>query len=535
MLIMLRGRYELTIDKILTSPVRNNPHQIISYRGEKSVTYTEFKKNVYRIARGLVKLGLKKGERVAVLDWDTLDYMYLYYAVPIAGGVLHTVNIRYSPELIFYTMKHANDRFVVVRDEFVPLIEKSLGLFDFVQHWMVVTDHEEPLAILPGSSLLRDAARDSDGVELPELSEDDIATTFYTSGTTGLPKGVLFTHRQIVLHSLASNAVLVQDPTSWRSDDVVMPLVPMFHVHSWGAPYACVNLGMKYVLPGKYEFDKLPEIMEKEGVSVSLMVPSILYMLISKPESVERLSKLNLRFTIGGGALSKGLAAMATKAGISVNAGYGMSETAPILTLGQYTSETRDLDQILKEEERIKAGVPIPLVELRVIDSDYRDVPWDGKAIGEIVVRSPWLTSEYVKDEDASSKLWEHNWLHTGDLAVVDDHGYVAIVDREKDAVKSGGEFIPTVVIEDAISTFPGVGEVAVVGRKDDKWGERPVAFVSGIEAIDKEAMLEHLMKSVGAGRIAKFWIPDEFIPVSSFEKTSTGKIDKKPLRQKLS
>lgn len=532
---MFREKYELTIDKILTSPIRNNPNQVISYRGEKRVTYSEFKENVYRIARGLVKLGLKKGDRVAVMDWDSLDYMYLYFAVPIAGGVLHTVNIRYSPELIFYTMKHADDKFVVIRDEFVPLIEKAIGMFDFVKQWIVVTDHEQPIATLTGSTLLRDVFEESNGIELPTLSEDDLATTFYTSGTTGLPKGVQFTHRQIMLHTLVSNAVLAQDPASWRAKDVVLPLVPMFHVHSWGAPYACVNYGMKYVLPGKYEFDKLPGIMEKEGVTVSMMVPSILYMLISRPESIEILSKLKLRVTVGGGALPKGLADKATQIGLSVSAGYGMSETAPILTLGMYTTQTRDLEPTAREEERLKTGVPIPLVDLKVIDSDYNEVPWDGKSIGEIVVKAPWLTTEYVKDEDSTKKLWENNWMHTGDLAVVDNLGYVSIVDREKDAVKSGGEFIPTVVIEDAISTFPGVAEVAIVGRKDEKWGERPVAFVTGMPTVDKQAIVNHLMKSVDSGRIAKFWIPDEFIPIESFEKTSTGKIDKKPLRQRLS
>ena len=535
MLFMFREKFELTIDKVLTSPIRNNPRQVISYRGEKSVTYTEFKENVYKIARGLVKHGLAKGDRVAVLDWDSLDYMYLYYAIPMAGGVLHTVNIRYSPELIFYTMKHAGDKFVVIRDEFVPLLEKAIGLFDFVKGWMIVSDHDQPQATLPGSTTLREVSESGGDVALPVLKEDDIATTFYTSGTTGLPKGVQFTHRQIMLHTLASNAVLAQDPVSWRSSDVIMPLVPMFHVHSWGAPYACINNGMKYVLPGRYDFDVLPGIMEREKVSVSMMVPSILYMLISKPESAAILGKLGLRVVIGGGALPKGLSDKATQIGLSVSAGYGMSETAPILTLGMYTSTTRDMEAAAKEEERLKTGVPIPMVDLKVVDSNFNEVPWDSKSMGEIVVRAPWLTSQYVGDEDSTKKLWANDWLHTGDLAVIDSLGYVSIVDREKDAVKSGGEFIPTVVIEDAISTFPGVAEVAVVGKKDEKWGERPVAFLTGLTAIDKDSMVSHLMKSVESGRIAKFWIPDEFITIDSFVKTSTGKIDKKPLREKLS
>ena len=242
-----------------------------------------------------------------------------------------------------------------------------------------------------------------------------------------------------------------------------------------------------------------------------------------------------MRVVIGGGALPKGLSDKATQIGLSVSAGYGMSETAPILTLGMYTSTTRDMEAAAKEEERLKTGVPIPMVDLKVVDSNFNEVPWDSKSMGEIVVRAPWLTSQYVGDEDSTKKLWANDWLHTGDLAVIDSLGYVSIVDREKDAVKSGGEFIPTVVIEDAISTFPGVAEVAVVGKKDEKWGERPVAFLTGLTAIDKDSMVSHLMKSVESGRIAKFWIPDEFITIDSFVKTSTGKIDKKPLREKLS
>ncbi|MDS0257772.1 AMP-binding protein, partial [Thermoplasmatales archaeon AK] len=259
-----------------------------------------------------------------------------------------------------------------------------------------------------------------------------------------------------------------------------------------------------------------------------------LYLLISNPEGAKTLSRLNLRITIGGGALPKGLAEKAKALGIKVAVGYGMSETAPILTLGTLTSETRKFSEQELDNLRLKTGVPMPLVDMKVVNNDFKEVPWDGKTIGEIVVRAPWLTREYVKDEENTRKLWKNDWLNTGDLAVVDEHGYISIVDREKDAVKSGGEFIPTIILEDAISTFPGVAEVAVIGRKDEKWGERPVAFISGLKTVDRKKMEEHLMSYVKNGRIAKFWIPDEYIVVDLFEKTSTGKIDKKVLREKL-
>ncbi len=531
---MYMDKYELTIDKLLVASVRNNPKQEISYKGEMKITYSEFRDRVYAMARGLVSLGLKKGDRVAMLDVDSLNYLVAYFAVPISGGVLHTVNIRYSPELIFYTMQHANDRFVIIRDEFVPLVEKSIGLFGFVEKWIVCSDSGKTVSTIPESITLESVINGGGKSSLPELKEDDLATTFYTSGTTGLPKGVVFSHRKIVLHVLSSMATLAYEPTRWKSSDVIMPLVPMFHVHAWGAPYGTLMAGMKYVLPGRYDFNKLPQMMAKEGVTVSLMVPSILYMLITSPGATDILKKLNLRVTVGGGALPRGIAKKAEDAGIQVVGGYGMSETAPILTIGTFNRDAMEMGHDEQFEYRLKAGIPISLVDLKVVDSGFSEVPWDSKTIGEIVVRAPWLTSEYVNDPEATRKLWKNDWLNTGDLAVVDSSGYVSIVDREKDAVKSGGEFIPTIVIEDVLSSYPGVGEVAVVAKKDEKWGERPVAFMTGLKTIDQEAIKAHLMKYVESGRIAKFWIPDEYILVNAFEKTSTGKIDKKPLKKRL-
>ena len=530
---MFKEKYELTVEKIFYSAIRNNPEQVICYRDIK-MPYREFHERVYDLARGLVKAGLQKGERVAVMEWDDLNYLILYYAIPIAGGVLHTVNIRYSPELIFYTMQHADDKMVIVRDEFVPLISSSTGLFQGVRTWIVSSDSGRPSSMIEGALFLNDMFIKDSKVKLPDISEEDLCTIFYTSGTTGMPKGVRFTHRQIVLHTLGMAVALADEPINLKSTDTIMPLVPMFHVHSWGIPYLAILKGMKYVLPGRYDFDSIPSVMEREHVTVSMMVPSILYMLMAKPENQQILKKLHLRVTIGGGALPKGLSQKASSLGIEAGAGYGMSETAPILTLGLYTSNVAGMNDSEKESFRVKTGIPIPLVDLRVISSDGTEVPWDGKTIGEIIVRAPWLTSEYVNDPESTKKLWKDDWLHTGDLAVVDSQGYINIVDREKDAVKSGGEFIPTLVLEDVLSTFPGVTEVAVVARKDDKWGERPVAFLAGLKEIDREAISKHLMNYVQSGRIAKFWIPDDFYVVDSFEKTSTGKIDKKTLRKKL-
>ncbi len=548
-------KYQLTIDKILESAVRRNPNQTIEYRDVSSITYSDFKKRVLNLSKSLLKLGLAKGDVVAVVDWDTDRYLTSYYAVPMAGGILHTVNIRYPPELIYYSMKDAGDKYVIIRDEFVPLIEKFIEMFSFIDGWIVysesgkfetklkpvynfddlVKDPEEFSRIKSGGDM--EEVGDSVGSEtlsLPALSEDDPATIFYTSGTTGMPKGVTFTHRDLTLHTLSLMAGISDKPIGVANEDVVMPLVPMFHVHSWGFPFWVLLKGNKYVLPGKYEYGKLLELIDRHKVTVSAMVPPILYLLMSEPEAQRVLGKSGLRATIGGGALSEGLARKAEQMGVSLISGYGMSETAPVLTLASFTQDVLAMPEEKRFGFRLKAGVPIYLVDLRVVDTDFNDVSWDSASIGEIVVRSPWLTSGYWHNDEASEELWRGGWLHTGDLAVVDEHGYVKIVDREKDAVKSGGEFIPTILLEDIISTINGVEEVAVIGKPDEKWGERPVAFVTSKAPIDAKLLRDALENAVDTGRIGKFWIPDDFIQVEAFTKTSTGKIDKKPLKERF-
>lgn len=526
-------KYQLTIDKILESAVRRNPDQTIAYRDSFSYTYAEFRDRVLNLAKSLVKLGVAKGDVVAVIDWDTNRYLESYYAVPMSGGVLHTVNIRYPPELIYYSMKDAGDKYVIIRDEFIPVIEKNIELFSFIKGWIVYSETGSFETKLKPAFNFDDLEKDSGMIELPELNEDDLATIFYTSGTTGMPKGVTFTHRDLTLHTMALMAGISDEPAAVKAGDVIMPLVPMFHVHSWGFPFWVLLKGNKYVLPGRYDYKLLLQLIEKHGVNVSAMVPPILYLLMSEPDAPRILSKSGLRGTIGGGALPEGLARKAEQLGISLMSGYGLSETSPVLTLATFNKKVLDLPDDQKFAFRLKAGMPVYLVDLRVVDSEFNDVHPDSSSIGEIVVRAPWLTSGYWHNEEESEKLWKGGWLHTGDLAVVDEDGYIRIVDREKDAVKSGGEFIPTILLEDVISTIDAVGEVAVIGKPDEKWGERPIAFLTIKGELDPEKLRKELETAVESGRIGKFWIPDEFIKVDSFTKTSTGKIDKKPLKER--
>lgn len=416
---MVDKNYQLTIDKIISSAAQRTPRQIITYRGKESYTYEEFYGRVKRLASSLVRLGLEKGDVVAVIDWDTNRFMEAYYAIPMAGGVIHTVNIRYPPELIFYTMQHAGDSYVLIRDEFVPVIEKNKGLFTFIRGWIEYSETGEVKDKLEPLYNYDDLVSAPEEDNLPKLNEDDIATTFYTSGTTGMPKGVTFTHRQIVLHTMGTAVSFNEFPLAVTSKDVVMPLVPMFHVHSWGFPYSGIMKGMKYVLPGKYDYPELARIIKEENVTVSAMVPSILYLMLNVPDINKYIEKGRFRVIIGGSALPRGLAMKAKEMGIEVVSGYGLSETAPVLTIATFNSDVLGMKQDEQFDISLKTGLPIAMVNLRIVDSDGKDVAQDGKSIGEIIVQAPWLTSEYTKDPAGTQKLWRDGWMHTGDLSLI--------------------------------------------------------------------------------------------------------------------
>ena len=527
------GFDRLTIWNLLQDAASRHEDKEIVYRKERR-TFREFRDRVQSFAAGLQHIvGVKKGDVVACLDWDTMRYLEAYYAVPSAGGVLHTVNIRYPPELIYYTMSHASDSFVIIRDEFVPMIEKFKDMFSFVKGWIVYSDDGAGIetSLKP---LYRYEEVLTSGNELePNQDENSRATIFYTSGTTGMPKGVTFTQRQIVLHSLAVQIAVTLPPLNITTQDVAMPLVPMFHVHTWGLPFSSLVGGMKYVLPGRYDFQKIPEIIDTEGVTLTASVPSILYMLLNSPTIMQHSGALGkLKALIGGASLPTGLARKAEELGITVVGAYGLSETCPALTISNYNDRALMLPEEKRRELRYRAGVPFPFVSIRVVNEDFKDVPKDGKSVGEIVVRAPWLTEGYYRDEAKTAELWKGGWLHTGDLGVIDEYGYLLIVDREKDAVKSGGEFIPSLIVESAISEMKGIGEVAIIGVSSEQWGERPVAVATRAAQIEEKDVINHLNKYVEMGRIQKWWIPDRVIFVDAIPKTSTGKADKKKLKE---
>lgn len=526
--------YPLLIKSLLLSAARQQPENQIVYRDLMRYDYAELLGRIGRFANVLSQQGIKAGDVVAVLDWDSHRYLEAFFAIPMLGAVLHTVNVRLSPEQIHYTMAHAEDVAVLVHRDFLPLIAPLRDQLPEVHTWILLEDAsgECPADFAGEYETLLAAA--SPEFDFPDFDERSLATTFYTTGTTGEPKAVGFSHRQLVLHTLAGAAALgaLDGPGRFRSNDVYMPITPMFHVHAWGVPYMATMLGVKQVYPGRYEPEMLLKLLLGEKVSFSHCVPTILHMLVSNPAAAE-LDLSNWKVIIGGSALPLGLAQAALARGIDLFVGYGMSETCPILSLARVSAADLRRPLVEQAEARIRTGLPIPLVDLRVLDADGAPVPADGQTAGEIQVRAPWLTQAYVKSPEASAALWDGGWLHTGDVAVVASDGQLQITDRIKDVIKSGGEWISSLELESLISRHAAVSETAVVGLPDPQWGERPHALVvlkAGAAATAAE-LQAHLRGFAEAGQIQSWAIPADIRLVEAIPKTSVGKIDKKRIR----
>jgi fatty-acyl-CoA synthase len=491
------------------------------------------------LASGLSKLGVAQGDTVAVMDWDSHRYLECFFAVPMMGAILQTVNVRLNPEQILYTLNHAAPKVLLVNAEFLPLLASFKDRLETVETFVFIADEQQAkLATIAFAcdyeELLASGATDFD---FPDFDENACATTFYTTGTTGLPKGVFFSHRQIVLHTLAELVAMGLAPSQGRlhRQDVYMPITPMFHVHAWGFPYAATLAGLKQVYPGRYAPDMMLKLIKSEGVTFSHCVPTILHMVLSHPDA-DSVDLSRWKVIIGGSALPTGLAEAALARGIDVFAGYGMSETCPLLTLSHITPA------MLKDKSdkgvamRIKTGLPIPLVDLRIVDHDMNEAQRDGKSAGEIVVRAPWLTQGYLKNPEASTTLWAGGFLHTNDIAVIDRNGYVQITDRLKDVIKTGGEWISSLEVEDIISQHPAVSEVAVIGVTDEKWGERPKAVVvlkgDCAETTSADDLKAFVKTYADRGVISKYGVPQNIAFVDALIKTSVGKLNKNALRE---
>ncbi|WP_375741542.1 fatty acid--CoA ligase [Pseudomonas boanensis] len=529
--------YPLLIKRLLMSGSRYEKTREIVYRDKVRHSYATFNERVARLANVLTEAGVKAGDTVAVMDWDSHRYLECMFAIPMIGAVLHTINVRLSPDQILYTMNHAEDRFVLVNSEFVPLYNGIAAQLTTVDKTLLLTDAPEKTADLPNllgeyETLLAAA---SSTYAFPDFDEDSVATTFYTTGTTGNPKGVYFTHRQLVLHTLSMAATIgaLDSIRLMGTDDVYMPITPMFHVHAWGVPYVATMLGVKQVYPGRYEPDMLCRLIKEEKVTFSHCVPTILQMVMNAPNAQGH-DFGGLKMIIGGSALNRTLYETAKSRGIQLTAAYGMSETCPLISVAHLNEELRAGSEDERITYRIKAGVPVPLVEAAIMGGgDGQLLPADGEAQGELVLRAPWLTFGYFNEPEKSEELWEGGWLHTGDVATVDGMGFIDIRDRIKDVIKTGGEWISSLELEDLISRHPAVREVAVVGVPDPQWGERPFALVivRDGQSLDAKGLKEHLKPFVEQGHINKWAIPNQIALVTEIPKTSVGKLDKKRIR----
>ena len=523
---------QLQIGHILRAALAAAPGQTVHHGEAVTHSYAETAGRIGQLGAALTALGLGPGATVAVMDWDSHRYFECYFGVPMLGATLHTINVRLAPEQVHYTIDHAEDDAILVHEDFLPLLLPLLPRLARRPRLILLTDRAG--AALPEGfdgeyeALLGEQEA---GFVFPDLDEGTRATIFYTTGTTGEPKGVSYSHRQIVLHTLGGIAMLCPVPGQGglKKGDVYMPVTPLFHVHGWGFPYVATMLGLKQIYPGRYEPARLLRLIETHGVTFSHFVPTILAMLLAAPEA-QATDLSRLKVLIGGSALPEGLARAARAHGIDVHAAYGMSETCPLLTVADMVA-SQSSDEVTI---RTATGRPAPLVELRVVDAEMRDVPRDGRSTGEVVARAPWLTEGYVKNPEGTAALWRGGWLHTGDVGHLSPDGTLRITDRLKDVIKSGGEWVSSLQLEDIVSTVPGLAEVAAVGVPDDRWGERPVLVVA-CKAEDEAAVAQGIRAAIAAaiaqGVLPGWAAPDRIDRVEALPKTSVGKIDKKAIR----
>ena len=493
--------------------------------GVKTATFSEVIERSRRLATALRDLGVKGDERVATLCWNHQEHLEAYIAVPCMGAVLHTLNLRLFTDDIAYIVAHAEDRVVIVDKSLWPIWEKVAAKVTCVRDVIVVDDVPGPN--LPGTHDYEELLAKAEPMEYPlDLPERQAAAMCYTSGTTGHPKGVVYSHRSNVLHSMAAS---LADCIALAEKDTAILIVPMFHANAWGLPYACLMTGASIVFPGKFMVpDLLAELMAGQRVTCVGGVPTILQALLGPLVKMKgRLDALK-RMLCGGSALPPVLQqAYRDELGIHVLHAWGMTETSPIGTMARPLSIHQDHAE--EARARTSQGRPLFGVDIRIVGDSGLELPWDGKSVGELQARGNWVASSYYNDETSTGKF-KDGWLCTGDVATIDAHGYMRIADRTKDLVKSGGEWISSIAIEGLIMGHPDVAEAAVIAVFHPKWDERPLACVvakpDAKERLTKAMILDHLRP-----HIAKWWLPDDVVFVEQIPKTSVGKFDKKVLR----
>jgi fatty-acyl-CoA synthase len=494
-------------------------------------TYKEWGVRTIQLANALQKAGVESGDRIATFGWNSYRHLELYFAIPCMGAVLHTLNIRLFPEQLTYIVNDAADKIIFVDGDLVPVLERQADRFPSVQLYVIMGEAPHSTGVLqPAVDYEEFIGRQPTSFDWPRLDENSAAAMCYTSGTTGNPKGVVYSHRSVFLHSMA---IGLADGPAIGEHDVTMPIVPMFHANAWGFAHASVMMGAKLVLPGRFMDPlRIARLIEQERVTVPAAVPTIWIGILSLIEK-EPVDLSSIRAILcGGSAVPPAIIDALLRKGIVLLHAWGMTETSPLASISRLRTYQEEASP--EEQLRIRArqGTVVPGIEFRVIDMESgQEVPWDNQSFGELQVRGPWVARAYYNDSESDAKFAD-GWLRTGDVAVVDEDGSLQLVDRTKDLVKSGGEWISSVEVEGLIMGHPKVLEACVIGIPHPKWSERPLAYVvpkaDYVGQIDKEEIIEYLRP-----KIARWWMPDDVIFIDTVPKTSVGKFDKKVLRRR--
>jgi len=517
--------YPLTLTHILERSAKIYPNREIASRVHDGsmhrYTYRDFHARVHRLAHALASLGVEAGDRIGTLCWNSSRHLELYFAIPCAGCVLHTLNLRLAPEQLAYIINHAEDRVIFADASLLPILEPIRNQLKSVRRIVVLDDEYEALI----------AAASEERYAWPRLDENAAAAMCYTSATTGDPKGVVYSHRSLFLHSYG---ICMADTFALSERDTILQLVPMFHANGWGIPYAGIMTGSRLVFSGRQlQPADIALLIENERATFSAGVPTLWMTLYSYLESHPHdISSLRMVVAAGSALPRQFVELYQNKYGLLLMLAWGMTETTPIGTVTSLKSHLESLPDEQRFDLMARHGIPLAGVDLRIVDAEGKELPWDGIAVGELQARGPWVTGGYYNDA-RSPQSFIDGWLRTGDVATIDVEGYIQIMDRTKDLVKSGGEWISSVDLENAIMAHPKVAEAAVVGVFHPKWQERPLACVAALpeyrDRITRQEILDFLTP-----RVAKWWLPDDVVFIEAVPKTSVGKFNKRALREQF-
>lgn len=550
--------YPLLLTTFMKRPVSLYPNHIgVVFRNHitgnyQRFTWLEWYQRTCRLAKALKTLGIEPGtpeipgDRVGTMAFNTHRHLELYYAVPCTASMLHCINVRLSMEHVIYTINHAEDKVIFFDDVLLPLVE---AIYDRIKDTVKLFVYMSDKPGLPNTKIepLYEyealIAKEDDSFEWPIFDENTYATLCYTTATTGLPKGAMFTHRALYLQTmhLIALGLFSNDPANPRLGENAVPMMttPMFHIHAWGQPFGSVFGAVKIVLPDIFTVEGFCDLIQTEKVTTVAVVPTILALLLQYKD-LEKYDLSSLKSVgTGGGALPLGLKEKIEKKipGIRATSGYGMTETAPVTIMSFLKKNMRDWPKAEQDRIRVKTGLPVPGLEVQVMDEQGKPVPRDGSTIGQIVVRGPWVMEKYFKNPEKTADVWYDGWFHTGDLASIDEEGYITIADRMSDVIRSGSEMVPTVLLENLTTTADFVLEAAVVGVPDEVWGEKALAVVKILPDSNKTErdLIEFLMEEgVAKGKITKWMLPKLVAFVDEIPKTSVGKFSKIEIRKHI-